>query len=82
MTRITDVQGADLWVNGGYFRFRQELFEFIREGEDLLEEPFRRLIQADELVTIATRGSRRRWTPSRTSSGSRAPRPRPTAVGA
>jgi glucose-1-phosphate cytidylyltransferase len=56
VTRITDVNGADLWVNGGYFMFRQELFDFIREGEDLLEEPFRRLIRADELIAYRYEG--------------------------
>ena len=56
VTRITDVHGADLWVNGGYFIFRQEIFDFIREGEDLMEEPFRRLIGAEELITYRYEG--------------------------
>ena len=54
--RITDVHGSDLWVNGGYFIFRQEIFDFIGEGEDLLAEPFRRLIEADELITYRYAG--------------------------
>jgi glucose-1-phosphate cytidylyltransferase len=48
---ITDVYGSDLWVNGGYFMFRREIFDFIGEGEDLLEEPFQRLIDANELIS-------------------------------
>jgi len=56
VTRITDVHGADLWVNGGYFMFRREIFDYIRQGEDLLEEPFRRLIRADELITYRYEG--------------------------
>ena len=54
--RITDVHGSDLWVNGGYFIFRQEIFDFIGEGEDLLAEPFGRLIEADELITYRYSG--------------------------
>jgi glucose-1-phosphate cytidylyltransferase len=51
VNRITDAHGSNLWVNGGYFMFRPEIFDFIGEGEDLLAEPFRRLIEADELIT-------------------------------
>jgi glucose-1-phosphate cytidylyltransferase len=56
VSRITNVHGADLWVNGGYFMFRQEFFDFIREGEDLTEEPFRRLIEAGELIAYRYEG--------------------------
>lgn len=47
---VEDVQSADLWVNAGYFAFRQEIFDFIRPGEELVEEPFARLIAARRLV--------------------------------
>ena len=50
VTGITDVHGTDLWMNGGYFVFRQEVFDYIREGEDLVEEPFQRLINDDQLL--------------------------------
>jgi glucose-1-phosphate cytidylyltransferase len=56
VSRITDVHGSDLWVNGGFYIFRQEIFDFIGDGEDLLEEPFRRLIEADELITYRYQG--------------------------
>ncbi|TGV78422.1 glucose-1-phosphate cytidylyltransferase, partial [Mesorhizobium sp. M00.F.Ca.ET.149.01.1.1] len=36
--------------NGGYFLFRPEIFDFMREGEELVLEPFRRLIEADKLM--------------------------------
>ena len=38
-------------INGGFFVFRRELFNYINEGEELVEEPFRRLIAERELVT-------------------------------
>jgi glucose-1-phosphate cytidylyltransferase len=56
VSRITGVKDADLWVNGGHFIFRRELFDFIREGEDLMEEPFRRLIAANQLITYRYEG--------------------------
>ncbi|MET0183731.1 MAG: sugar phosphate nucleotidyltransferase, partial [Caulobacterales bacterium] len=41
---------ADIWINGGYFVFRPEIFDYMREGEELVLEPFRRLIEADQLM--------------------------------
>lgn len=32
-------------VNGGYFAFREEIFDYIRPGEELVEQPFQRLIE-------------------------------------
>jgi glucose-1-phosphate cytidylyltransferase len=43
-------QESEIWINGGYFVFRNTIFDFIREGEDLVFEPFCRLIQAGELL--------------------------------
>jgi glucose-1-phosphate cytidylyltransferase len=37
-------------VNGGFFLFRRSIFDYIREGEDLVEEPFRRLIAERQLI--------------------------------
>jgi glucose-1-phosphate cytidylyltransferase len=51
---VKDFEGmgrADLWINGGYFVFRKEIFKYMRDGEDLVMEPFRRLIERHELVS-------------------------------
>ncbi|MGB9023711.1 MAG: sugar phosphate nucleotidyltransferase [Candidatus Bathyarchaeia archaeon] len=37
-------------INGGYFAFKKEIFDYIKNGEDLVNEPFRRLIKKQELV--------------------------------
>ena len=47
---ITPASRSDVWTNGGYFIFRREIFEYLRPGEDLVEEPFQRLIQDQQLV--------------------------------
>ena len=47
---IEDIQEADVWINGGFFVFKHDVLDVIREGEELVEEPFRRLIAEDELV--------------------------------
>jgi glucose-1-phosphate cytidylyltransferase len=56
VTGMTDSRGADLWVNGGFFMFREAIFDFIQPGEELTEEPFRRLIAAGELITYRYEG--------------------------
>jgi len=49
-------KGSDLWINGGYFIFRQEIFDFMREGEELVQEPFMRLIEAGQLMAYKYEG--------------------------
>ena len=41
---IGRVADADIWSNGGYLIFRHAIFDYLHEGEELVEEPFRRLI--------------------------------------
>jgi glucose-1-phosphate cytidylyltransferase len=56
---VKEISGSDttdLWVNGGYFIFRNDIFQYIRDGEDLLEQPFRRLIDHDELISYRYEG--------------------------
>ena len=47
---------AGLWINGGFFIFRPRIFDFMREGEELVEAPFRRLIEANELLAFRHEG--------------------------
>jgi glucose-1-phosphate cytidylyltransferase len=43
-TDMLPVAGADVWMNGGYFVLKQEVFDYLHEGEDLMADPARRLI--------------------------------------
>jgi glucose-1-phosphate cytidylyltransferase len=43
---------ANLWINGGFFIFRPRIFDYMRDGEELVEAPFQRLIEADELLAF------------------------------
>lgn len=52
VTSINHAMSASMWINGGYFVFRKEIFDYIQPGEDLVDEPFQRLIEAGELITI------------------------------
>jgi glucose-1-phosphate cytidylyltransferase len=47
---IRPVMETDLRVNGGFFLFRRQIFDYMRPGEELVQEPFGRLIEADQLL--------------------------------
>lgn len=50
VTALTSVGDSDLRINGGYFVFRHDIFHYLDEGDELVEEPFRRLIDKDQLI--------------------------------
>lgn len=50
VTAFRDIAHSGLRVNGGFFVFKTEIFDYIRQGEELVVEPFHRLIDAHELV--------------------------------
>lgn len=52
VTGIGTMQHRNLRINGGFFVFRQEIFDYIQEGEELVEQPFERLIKAGRLVAF------------------------------
>jgi glucose-1-phosphate cytidylyltransferase len=41
---------ANLWINGGFFALKQEIFDYIQPGEELVLEPFQRLIERKQLI--------------------------------
>ncbi len=46
---ISEAREINLRVNGGYFVFRKEIFDHLRAGEDLIGEPFQRLLRREAL---------------------------------
>jgi glucose-1-phosphate cytidylyltransferase len=47
---------ADVWINGGFFVFRRDIFGAIEPGEDLVYEPFARLIEQGDLLAYKYEG--------------------------
>ncbi len=60
VTSVESVRESPLWINGGYFILRQKVFDYIAAGEELVEEPFQRLIDKQLLITYPYRGF---WAP-------------------
>jgi glucose-1-phosphate cytidylyltransferase len=43
-------------VNGGFFVLRNEIFNYIEEGDELVDQPFNRLIEARRLAVYRHSG--------------------------
>jgi glucose-1-phosphate cytidylyltransferase len=51
VTAIEPVSASDYWINGGFFCLRRSIFDYMREGEELVEQPFQRLLAEKRLST-------------------------------
>ena len=54
--RFRSNQESEIWINGGYFIFRKEIFDYIHDGDELVLEPFNRLIKARQLMAYKYEG--------------------------
>jgi glucose-1-phosphate cytidylyltransferase len=52
VTGVVDAEQAGSWINAGFFAFRPEIFDYMRPGEDLVLEPFERLINEGKLAAV------------------------------
>jgi len=48
--KIQYVRDSGILINGGFFVFRKEIFQYMKPGEELVLAPFQRLIDADLLT--------------------------------
>jgi glucose-1-phosphate cytidylyltransferase len=53
---VREASSADIWINGGFFVFRRAILDYIKEGEDLVAEPFQRLIRDARLIAYRYAG--------------------------
>jgi glucose-1-phosphate cytidylyltransferase len=56
VTGVSHIRDSDVRINGGFFVFRPDIFDAIRSGEDLVNEPFGRLIERDALIAYPYEG--------------------------
>jgi glucose-1-phosphate cytidylyltransferase len=50
VTAIEEIRRTPVRINGGFFVFKREIFQYVRDGEELVCEPFSRLINARQLA--------------------------------
>jgi glucose-1-phosphate cytidylyltransferase len=56
VTEVCPLTQSDIWINGGFFIMRKEIFRYIRPGDELVREPFQRLIQERALFSYKYNG--------------------------
>src|SRR3974390_714372 len=56
MRKLRSSQESEMWINGGYFIFRNKIFDYIQDGEELVHEPFARLIAEKQLMAYKYEG--------------------------
>src|ERR1051325_2170909 len=47
--RLTPIAESNMWMNGGFFVLGQEIFDYVQQGEEMVHEPFERLIAQERL---------------------------------
>ena len=50
MRVLTDMSVSDIRINGGYFIVTRHIFDVIEQGDELVDETFRRLIPDGEVL--------------------------------
>jgi glucose-1-phosphate cytidylyltransferase len=53
---IHAIDNGDVRINGGYFIFKKEIFNYMRDKEELVMEPFHRLLREKQLMGYAYDG--------------------------
>ena len=56
VSRIEAIDRGNFWINGGFFILRKDIFDYIQDDEELVVEPFHRLIAEKQLVTYRNPG--------------------------
>jgi len=47
---IREISRSNMRINGGYFIFRKQIFDYMKAGEELVLQPFQRLIEQRQLI--------------------------------
>jgi glucose-1-phosphate cytidylyltransferase len=63
ITQVTPLRDLRAWENGGYFVMRQEIFDHLNEGEDLLTDAIVRLVPQGRVLAYPYKGY---WCPADT----------------
>jgi glucose-1-phosphate cytidylyltransferase len=56
VTGINDIRSSDIRINGGFYVFRQGIFDYIKNGEELVPGPLQRLTEDNQLSAFCYDG--------------------------
>jgi glucose-1-phosphate cytidylyltransferase len=63
ITQVTPMRDLRQWENGGYFVLRPEIFDWLHEGEDLVEDAIMRMVPQRRVLAYPYKGY---WSPADT----------------
>jgi glucose-1-phosphate cytidylyltransferase len=55
--QINTLSDSGLWINAGYFIFKKEIFEYLKPGQDLVDDALPQLIKKNQLVAYPYNGT-------------------------
>lgn len=50
--QIEEIRETNTWMNGGFFVFERSIFNYIQDGEELVDQPFTRLMAENRLFAM------------------------------
>jgi glucose-1-phosphate cytidylyltransferase len=53
---IRSMKASGIWLNGGYFVLRNDVFRYLKPGEELVYEPFQRMISEGKVSSLQYEG--------------------------
>jgi glucose-1-phosphate cytidylyltransferase len=53
---ISPLTQSDIWINGGFFALRKEIFQYMNPGDELVRQPFQRLMEKQALLAYKCTG--------------------------
>lgn len=56
VTGMGALSDEELYINGGFFVLRRQIFDYIKDGDELVEQPFARLVAEKRLLTYRWKG--------------------------
>jgi len=48
---IGKISNSNYWINGGFFLLKKDIFNYIKDGEELVDKPFQRLIKNNQIYS-------------------------------
>jgi glucose-1-phosphate cytidylyltransferase len=57
VNQLTTLTNSGLWINAGYFIFRNNIFDYLNAGEELVDDALPRLIMKKELAAYPHHGT-------------------------
>jgi len=56
VTSLGRVSDTEFWINAGFFLFKAGIFDYLGAGEELVEQPFQRLVSEEQLYAYKYQG--------------------------